>query len=178
MNALEKVRNELVYIGVGSNMGDRMGAIENAKKGLCGYGISLVRMSSIYESQPWGLRDQPNFLNAVFEVRTSLPPHGLLIALKDLERKLGRKKGKRWGPREIDLDILYYGKRIVVSQALIIPHIDLHLRPFVLYPLTELSPNFLHPVLKKTNRELLEALTVDEKVQCWVYEHVREEGES
>jgi len=165
----------LAYIGVGSNIGDREGAIKKAKKSLCGYGIKLLRMSPIYESEAWGLREQPRFLNAVFEVRTPLSPHALLIALKDIEKKLGRKKGVRWGPREIDLDLLYYGDQIVISQALIVPHIDLHTRPFVLLPLNDLAPDFVHPVLKKTNRQLLEALSDEEKTSCWVYQMVRED---
>lgn len=174
----EKKSGELAYIGVGSNIGDREGAIETAKKSLCGYGISLERVSPIYESEGWGVREQPCFLNAVFEVRTPLSPHAFLIALKDIERKMGRRKNVRWGPREIDLDILYYGRKIVISQALVVPHIDLHLRAFVLFPLNDLAPDFLHPVLKKTNSQLLRALSDEDRLSCWLYQGVREDEKS
>lgn len=177
MKGEKKRRGELVYIGVGSNLGDREKAIERARKKLCGYGVSVSRVSELYESKAWGMRDQPDFLNAVFEAYTPLSPHALLMALKDLEKKMGRRKGPKWGPREIDLDILYYGEKVVVSPALIIPHLELHLRPFVLLPLLELAPDFVHPVLKKSTRQLLGDLDPQEISSCWEYKKAtKDEG--
>jgi 2-amino-4-hydroxy-6-hydroxymethyldihydropteridine diphosphokinase len=125
------------YVGLGANLGDREGAIRRAA-GLLG----ARRLSTIRETEPWGLVDQPRFLNAVAEIDTSLAPRGLLDRLLEIERMLGRRRsGPRWGPRTIDLDLLLYGDETVVEPGLTVPHPRLAERLFVLEPLAELDPS-------------------------------------
>jgi 2-amino-4-hydroxy-6-hydroxymethyldihydropteridine diphosphokinase len=112
----------------------------------------------MHETQPWGVEDQPDFVNMAVEVETVMSPEELLVTVKEIEREMGRKAGTRWGPRLIDLDVLLYDDRIVQSKDLIIPHPLLHKRNFVLLPLAEISPECVHPVLKKTIRELAQEL--------------------
>jgi 2-amino-4-hydroxy-6-hydroxymethyldihydropteridine diphosphokinase len=100
--------------------------------------------------------DQDFFINAVVSIRTRLDPWSLLLQLIDIEKKIGKEKRIHWGPRRIDLDILYFGQKIIFEKSLIIPHPFLHLRNFVLVPLEEIEPDFLHPLLKKTTKELLQ----------------------
>lgn len=146
---------ELVYIGIGSNIGDR---IQNCRQGLdmlvertTG---SLVARSSWYLTQPWGNEDQEDFINAAAEIEMAVPPARLLEACREIERQMGRQESGRWGPRVIDLDILLYGSLIVRSPDLEIPHPRLHQRSFVLVPLAEIAPDLLHPVFNKTIRSL------------------------
>jgi dihydropyrimidinase len=144
----------LVYIALGSNQGNRVG---NLKKAVAYLPPSVVplRISSIYETPPWGYEDQPPFLNQVLEARTALIPEELLVYLKVVEQRIGRRPSFRYGPRLIDLDILFYDDQIVETPGLTIPHPNLHERAFVLVPLGELAPDFHHPVIKKTIHELL-----------------------
>jgi 2-amino-4-hydroxy-6-hydroxymethyldihydropteridine diphosphokinase len=124
------------YVGLGSNLGDREGLIREAA-GL----IGARRLSTIRETEPWGLEDQPRFLNAVAELETSLTPRHLLQRLLDVESRLGRERpGVRWGPRTIDLDLLLYGEQAVDEPGLVVPHPRLGERRFVLEPLAELVP--------------------------------------
>jgi 2-amino-4-hydroxy-6-hydroxymethyldihydropteridine diphosphokinase len=124
------------YIGLGSNLGDREQLIRDAAEL-----IDARRLSAIRETEPWGLEDQPRFLNAVAEVETSLTPRHLLDRLLQVERELGRKRtGPRWGPRAIDLDLLLYGEQAVDEPGLLVPHPRLAERLFVLEPLAELVP--------------------------------------
>jgi 2-amino-4-hydroxy-6-hydroxymethyldihydropteridine diphosphokinase len=127
----------LAYVGLGSNLGDRERAIRAAAAA-----IGARRLSSIRETEPWGLADQPRFLNAVAEVETALPPRAYLDLLLDVERRLGRVRGHgpRWGPRTIDLDLLLWGDEAVSEPDLTVPHPRLHERHFVLEPLAELVP--------------------------------------
>jgi 2-amino-4-hydroxy-6-hydroxymethyldihydropteridine diphosphokinase len=127
----------LAYVGLGSNLGDREGAIRRAAEL-----IGAARLSSIRETEPWGFESQPPFLNAVAElVAEPLSPRQLLDHLLDVERRLGRERiGSRWGPRTIDLDLLLYGDRVVDEPGLTVPHPLLHERLFVLEPLAELAP--------------------------------------
>jgi len=136
------------YLGLGSNLGNRQKNLAQAVKGLgSGQDISVLRTSGIYETVPWGLTGQPDFLNLVAEISTHLSPHLLLDRVKDLEREMGREEGPRFGPRLIDVDILLYGDRVIEEPDLHIPHASLHLRAFALVPLAELAPNSVHPVL-------------------------------
>jgi 2-amino-4-hydroxy-6-hydroxymethyldihydropteridine diphosphokinase len=124
------------YVGLGSNLGDREGLIREAA-GL----IGARRLSTIRETEPWGLEDQPRFLNAVAELETSLTPRHLLQRLLEVESRLGRERpGVRWGPRTIDLDLLLYGEQAVDEPGLVVPHPRLGERRFVLEPLAELVP--------------------------------------
>ncbi len=113
---------------------------------------------AVYETPPWGYNDQPAFLNQVVEVQTELEPEDLLAKLKGIENNLGRVKNFRYGPRCIDIDILFYGDRVYQSDALTIPHPFLAERAFVLVPLNDVAPDFIHPILKISVSELLAAL--------------------
>lgn len=135
------------YIAFGSNWGDRLEYILKAFEFLKEYG-SIKKVSTLYISQPWGKIDQPEFLNGVLEFYTDLEPIGLLEVLKEIEEKAGRKPRERWGPREIDLDILLYENHIIMLSFLHIPHIYLTERDFFLFPLLELNPDIVHPISK------------------------------
>ena len=157
--------NKLVYLGLGSNLGDRKGAIERAIEKMAEQGIRVVRRSSLFETEPMELRDQPWFLNLVVEAETELFPRQLLNKILAIERELGRRRRERNGPREIDIDVLLYGKSVVRIDALEIPHPRMQDRRFVLAPLIELAPEMRHPVVKKTFRQLLETLEGQRVVQ-------------
>jgi len=128
---------------------------------------SLHSLSSIWETSPWGGVLGGNFLNCVLLIKTTLSPFELLQSLSSIEDKLGRKRDKRYSPRQIDIDILFYGGLILTSPTLTIPHPSLHLRKFVLLPLKEVSPNLIHPLLRKNITSLLRGLKSEEK--CVVY---------
>jgi 2-amino-4-hydroxy-6-hydroxymethyldihydropteridine diphosphokinase len=121
-----------VWLALGSNLGDRAGYLRAAVEALAGAAIMLVRASRVAETEPVGVRDQPPFLNQVLEVETSLEPRPLLEAVKNIEQQLGRTARVRWGPREIDIDILRYNDRLVDEPGLHIPHPELQNRPFLL----------------------------------------------
>jgi 2-amino-4-hydroxy-6-hydroxymethyldihydropteridine diphosphokinase len=121
-----------VWLALGSNLGDRAGYLQAARAALPEAGILVVRASRVDETEPIGIRDQPKFLNQVLEVETSLEPRPMLDTLKRIEHELGRTAGERWGPREIDIDILRYDGRVVDEPGLHIPHVELQNRPFLL----------------------------------------------
>ena len=129
-----------VWLALGSNLGDRAGYLQAARAALPGAGITLVRASRVAETEPIGVEDQPRFLNQVLEVETSLEPRPLLDTVKDIERQLGRTARQRWGPREIDIDILRYDGLTVDEPGLHIPHPQLQNRPFLLELLEDLKP--------------------------------------
>ncbi len=146
----------IVYLSLGSNYGDRIGYVQQAASllGTCD-GISIVRTSAFYETEPWGMNSENWFVNAVLEVKTILTPKKLLEECQRIETQLGRKRsGNGYVDRTIDIDILFYNKDIINEENLIIPHKFVHLRAFTLVPLLELVPNFEHPVLHKTISEL------------------------
>ena len=147
-----------VYLGLGTNLGDRMNNLLQAVQALP-LEITLQRASQVYETKPEGYLTQPDFLNQVLETETTLPPMDLLISLKQLENQLGRQKTFKDGPRLIDIDILFYDNKVIELPGLIIPHPRLAGRAFVLAPLVELAPDFYHPVIGKTIRELLESVS-------------------
>ena len=149
----------IAYIGFGSNIGDRLAYIQSAIHTLSEIaGITLQKISSIYTTDPVGYESQAQFLNGVAAIQTSLSPLSLLHALKDIETAIGRKHRTRWGPREIDLDILIYGDLYVQTQKLVIPHPEMHLRGFVLVPLAEIAPDLVHPVFQESIQILLNRL--------------------
>ena len=150
-----------VFIGIGSNEGDRLENISQAVWQLGSIpGIRVSRMATIYDTEPVGGPPQPEFLNTVVELETMLSPQQLLDTVKGVERKMGRlPSGPRWGPRVIDLDILLYDGGVLNEPNLIIPHPRMHERRFVLEPLTQLAPEFRHPLLGHTMAELLAHLT-------------------
>ncbi|MCY4570398.1 MAG: 2-amino-4-hydroxy-6-hydroxymethyldihydropteridine diphosphokinase [Candidatus Poribacteria bacterium] len=147
------------YIGFGSNIGDRLVHIQNAIHALSKTeGITLQKISSIYTTDPVGYEAQAQFLNGVAAIQTSLSPLALLHTLKDIETAIGRKHRIRWGPREIDLDILIYGDLCVQTEKLVVPHPEIHLRGFVLVPLAEIAPDLVHPVFQVSIQTLLNRL--------------------
>ncbi len=149
---------EDVYIGAGSNLGDRRKNLKEAIRELKKQGIQIIKISPLYETKPWGVEGQPPFLNLVLYCRTSLEPLRLLECLKGIEEKLGRKETFHWGPRVIDLDILFYGTRIINEPALTVPHPYLRERAFVLKPLSDIAGEFIDPLTGKTVKALLEGV--------------------
>jgi 2-amino-4-hydroxy-6-hydroxymethyldihydropteridine diphosphokinase len=146
-----------VFLGIGTNLGDRENNLENALveiEKLIGW---VIKTSSVYETEPWGFHTKDKFLNMVVKVETVLNPNELLEYIQKIESVLGRVRGKkRYSSRMIDIDILFYDDLHEEDKKLIIPHPLLHKRKFVLIPLCEIASEFIHPVLKKTMSELLE----------------------
>lgn len=151
------------FIALGSNLGDRRGNIERALEELRDSRmVEVIKVSKLYETDPVGGPPQDKFLDAAAEIRTLLTPHALLALLKDVEKKLGRTPTEvRWAPREIDLDILLYGSLVMDKPDLVIPHPQLHLRRFMIEPLSEIAPEVVHPILKKTVAEIYEDNPLD-----------------
>lgn len=143
----------VAYLALGSNIGDRAGNLRRALELLEGADIAVEAVSSVWETPPMP-EDQPWYLNAVARVRTDASPHDLLRTAKHIERQLGRQPGRRWGPRPIDVDILFYGDERVSTPELTVPHAGVAQRAFVLAPLSEVAPGPL-PVLGKSAVELL-----------------------
>ena len=146
-----RVRQDNVFIALGSNLGDREFAIERAIRYLNGRDdCKVLARSSLYQTKPYGNTNQPNFLNAVLELQTTLSPQELLSILKQLEVAGGRQEREKWGARELDLDILLYGKLRLNSYSLTNPHPDLTNRSFVLTPFCEIASDFIHPIFNKS----------------------------
>lgn len=147
------------YISYGSNIGDSKNIIDNALIFLDDYDdIFIEKNSSIIVTKPYGKTDQPDFLNGCVKISTFLSPRKLLDRLHEIENAAGRKREEHWGPRTLDLDIIYYDDLVFTEADLCIPHNDMQNREFVLKPLCEIAPDIFHPVLRKTNRQLLEDL--------------------
>ncbi len=155
-----------VYLGLGSNMGERQDNLEKALE-LLGQRMRLGAISSVYDTAPVGNVNQPCFLNMACQVYTGIAPLALLTLVKGIELKLGRLPGKPNSPRPIDIDILFYDKKVMETPELIIPHPRLAERAFVLVPLVEIAPELVHPVLGKTASELLKEVAGVEGVWRW-----------
>ena len=172
------------YLGLGSNLGRReenlataMGRLTSARGRPIpsslpetmpeNLGVQILRASSIYETSPWGVEDQPEFLNCVLEICTRLSPSELLTWVKVVEQEMGRQQGPRYGPRLIDVDILLYGCVVVDLPDLQIPHPRLHLRAFAMIPLAELDRRLVHPTLHATAGELAAQVDGREGVKVW-----------
>ena len=154
-------QNEQVYLSLGSNLGDRQKNLE-AVENLLPPQVLIKERSMIYETEPWGYHEQPKFLNQVLAVTTSLSPLDLLAYLKEIEKSIGRKPVFRYGPREVDIDILLYGNQVINQESLIIPHERLQDRAFVLVPLGELAPDLILPGSERTITELLESINTSD----------------
>jgi 2-amino-4-hydroxy-6-hydroxymethyldihydropteridine diphosphokinase len=145
-----------VFIGLGSNLGDRAYYLHQALVEIANSRqISIKKYSSVYETEPVGKKEQPQFLNMVAELESTLLPQDLLQRLKEIENTLGRTHGEHWGPREIDLDILYYGSEVFNDEKLQLPHPEIANRRFVLVPMKEIAGEFLDPMQCLSMKELL-----------------------
>jgi 2-amino-4-hydroxy-6-hydroxymethyldihydropteridine diphosphokinase len=150
------------YISIGSNLGNRLKYIREAIRRIeQSKEIKISKASSVYETPPAEYKDQPWFLNMVLELETSLKPLNLLELLLEIEGQMGRRRTRRYGPRNIDLDLLLYDDLVLNSDKLTLPHPRMHERGFVLVPLAEISPQVVHPLLKKNVKRLLEDLSTD-----------------
>lgn len=157
--------NEPIFILLGSNVGDCQANLLNARHEISRSIGKIITTSSVYKTAPWGNTHQPDFFNQVIGIDSTLSPDELLEGIQKIEKRLGRKREVKWGPRIIDIDILLWGARTMKTPRLTIPHPELPHRRFALLPLTEIAPEFLHPGEKKTIRELLEASTDPLKVE-------------
>ena len=170
-----EIRRTIAFIGIGSNLEHPADHCREAIKRLASVqGISLLRSSSLYRTEPVGPPDQDWFINAVAEIRTTLAPRDLFTAVKEIERMMGRIEGVKWGPRIVDLDILFYGQEVVQEAGLTIPHPELHRRRFVLVPLSELSSYMIHPAFGVTVGGLLDRL--EDKYRVEPYKTAAKEG--
>jgi 2-amino-4-hydroxy-6-hydroxymethyldihydropteridine diphosphokinase len=151
--AIQPINMSITFIALGTNLGDRIANLRAAIDAMPPV-LHVLAESHIYETPPWGYVDQPAFLNMAIKAETKLSARALLDHLKQLEQTLGRTPTFHYGPRRIDLDILFYADLIVDTPPLIIPHPRLHERAFVLVPLMDLAPDLVHPVLKQAIREL------------------------
>ncbi|WP_210465461.1 2-amino-4-hydroxy-6-hydroxymethyldihydropteridine diphosphokinase [Rufibacter roseolus] len=144
-----------LFLLLGSNLGDRVFYLSEATNRLAALFGKTVQKSKLYETAAWGLEDQPSFLNQVLVFHTGFSPKVVLALTQRIEQELGRIRKERWGARVIDIDILFYGQNVVNTPELHLPHPQLHLRRFTLAPLAEVAPDFVHPVLQKTIKNLL-----------------------
>ena len=137
-----------VFLSLGSNMGNRREYIVTASAMIHKKVGKIAKSSHIYETQAWGNVDQDPYLNQVLMINTILEPRALLEELSRIEKEMGRERKEKWGPRSLDIDILFYGKRVIRDKGLEIPHPELHKRAFILVPMMELDPELEHPVLQ------------------------------
>lgn len=165
----------VVYIGIGSNMGDReeniLSAIEKIGM-VMGTSTIVTKVSNVYETKPVGYSDQGDFLNCVVEIKTQLKPEELLVELLNIEEELKRKRTVKWGPRTIDLDVLLFDDEILSNENLVVPHPRMHERLFVLEPLCDLAPYKLHPILRTRIIDLKESLIKTEQDDVRLYKCV------
>lgn len=159
---------DFAYVGLGSNLGDRAGNLLLAVRGMMNAGLRVARLSSIYETAPVDVIEQPMFLNMVAEIESAgVVPEPLLGSLLKIEYALGRRRDRPRGARTIDLDLLAFGDVVCATEFLTLPHPRLHLRRFALTPLAELAPDRLHPTLRRTFGDLLAATPDDSEVKLW-----------
>ena len=154
-----KVFFHTAYVALGSNLGDKEANLRRALELLIERGVEIVKTSTFISTEPYGVTDQPTFLNGVCEVRTSLEPLALLHILLAIEQEMGRVRLRHWGERNIDLDLLLYEDVVMDTPELKLPHPDMQNRDFVLLPLAEIAPELVHPTLQKTISELVICLS-------------------
>jgi 2-amino-4-hydroxy-6-hydroxymethyldihydropteridine diphosphokinase len=146
----------IVYLGLGSNKGNRLYYIERALEEISSLrDTQVLRVSSVFETEPWGIKDQSEFLNCTAEISTRLEVSDLVTKIKVIERLVGRTNSSKWHEREIDIDLLFYSDLVMNSETIRVPHAELCNRNFVLIPLNELAPDFIHPVYGKSVSQIL-----------------------
>jgi len=146
----------IYHIGLGSNIGNLKQNLKNAISNITSTcDITLLSQSNLYTTKAWGYTDQPDFLNAVIKIETNYQPLDLLHVLQNIETQMGRVRNSKWGPRIIDIDILFCDDLIFQTSELTIPHPYAHERDFVLKPMCDIDPDYIHPILKKTMTKLL-----------------------
>jgi 2-amino-4-hydroxy-6-hydroxymethyldihydropteridine diphosphokinase len=139
-----------IFLLLGSNLGNRQDYLQEAIRLIEQHIAPVIKTSSIYETQSWGKTDAPDYLNQVVVLETDIPAREILRKILNIELILGRRREEKWGSRTIDIDILFYGMEIINEDGLHVPHPELHKRRFTLEPLTEIAPDFVHPVLNKS----------------------------
>lgn len=144
-----------IFLLTGSNLGDRLARLSAAAALIESEVGTIEKRSACYQTAAWGVTNQPDFYNQILQISTQFSPHNLLKKTQAIELMLGRLSHKKWHARAIDIDILYYDRLCISTQTLCIPHPQLHKRRFTLYPLNEIAPNFVHPILQKSTTELL-----------------------
>ena len=159
-----KIMDHIIYLSLGSNLGDRLANLQNAISALPPK-IKPLNQSSVYETSPWGYSNQPDFYNQVIKAETQLKPADVLVYIKSLEVSLGRQETFRFGPRLIDLDLLFFDTVILNTPVLTIPHPRITERAFVLVPLAEISPDLIHPGIDKTIQQLKSAIDTSSVTQ-------------
>ena len=147
-----------IFIALGSNLGDKESNMKEALQRLAQKGVTVCKVSGFMATRPYGVTDQPDFLNAVAEIKTDNSPTELLRVLLQVEQEMGRKRIRHWGERNIDLDLLLYDDQIINLPDLKVPHPDMQNRDFVLRPLAQIAPDTVHPVLRKTIKQLWKEL--------------------
>ena len=147
-----------IFIALGSNLGDKESNMKEALQRLAQRGVTVCKVSDFMATRPYGVTDQPAFLNAVAEIKTDNSPTELLRVLLQVEQEMGRKRIRHWGERNIDLDLLLYDDQIINLPDLKVPHPDMQNRDFVLRPLAQIAPDTVHPVLRKTIKQLWKEL--------------------
>ncbi len=143
-----------VFLLLGSNLGDRQSFLQKAIDHVEAEIAAVIKQSSFYETQSWGKSDAPDYLNLVIQLSTDLSAQEVLKRILDIEQVLGRTREEKWGSRTIDIDILFYGQNVIAEPDLHVPHPELHNRMFTLAPLSEIAPDFIHPILNKNVFEL------------------------
>lgn len=158
-----------VFLLLGANLGEREVTLKQAVELISKQIAPVTAQSHLYETAPWGVIDQPAFLNQVIKIETELSPIKVLDQTLKIEKQLGRERRLRWGARIIDIDILYYADLVLADSDLYLPHPRMHERRFTLIPLAEIAADFVHPILKKTNQELLNECTDTSLVSVFVF---------
>ncbi len=147
----------IAYLLLGTNLGDKAQNLHKATQLLSGQAGQIIKSSAIYETLPWGVSNQPPYWNQVLQLQTQLSPQDVLTVIHTIEKELGRERRIRWESRLIDIDIIYFNNLVLETESLTIPHPQLANRRFVLVPLTEIAPDFVHPLLQLSNQQLLDA---------------------
>jgi len=154
-----------IYLLLGSNLGDRLQVLSDTQQAIGASVGRIESISSVYETEPWGIRNQPSFYNQVLEIDTEYQPHELLKQLQRIENQIGKVKLGKWRERLIDIDILYYHQEVIVDELLKLPHPQIQNRRFTLVPMCEVNPEFVHPVMGVPQKELL--IKCEDQLKVW-----------